>query len=378
MNSVPRDESRSAADPSFASSVQDGRVSSRMLELLALGVCRSGVGHDRSPDGSPAHPLAPYTRRPNALRALRDNSSPSRRPRRGARLSDIYGDDLARVHHAGFSSDASRAAPHLLRVLKKHGVARGRVVDLGCGTGAWCRALCRAGYDAIGVDGSASMIARARALTPRAAWTRGSAPSFVRASIDDVELEPCRAITALGEVFSYLSPARRRRSRGTILTTLFRRIARALEPGGVLVFDVLVHGSTPMSYRTWRTGPDWAVLVDVREDRRRSLVRREITTFVRAGASYRRRSETHVLRVYRDRGLIRALERAGFTVSTARSYGCVRLAERRLAFVARRLAVRSARARRVHRDVAGAPKRARARGVLARRDAARSSLRGVR
>jgi SAM-dependent methyltransferase len=242
--------------------------------------------------------------------------------------SHSYGDDLARIHHEGHSSAIVRSAPHLLRLLRRHGIARGRVVDLGCGSGEWCRALGAAGYDAIGVDASASMIAIARRVAPRA--------HFDCAPVQAIEIEPCAAITALGEVLSYLPPR-------VSVAALFRRIACALEPGGLFVFDVLVRGTPPMNYCRARTASSWAVLVDVAENSWRGVLRRDITTFVRVRGSYRRGFETHVLRVYEARALVRALEHAGFRVSTARSYGRVRLADRRLAFVARKPLERASR-----------------------------------
>lgn len=46
-----------------------------------------------------------------------------------------YGPDLASIHHAGFTEFSGRAAPGLLSILRANGVARGRVVELGCGSG---------------------------------------------------------------------------------------------------------------------------------------------------------------------------------------------------------------------------------------------------
>ena len=52
-----------------------------------------------------------------------------------------YGDDLAYIHDAAFSDYGRNATPGLLRILKRNGVSRGRVVDLGCGSGRWARKL---------------------------------------------------------------------------------------------------------------------------------------------------------------------------------------------------------------------------------------------
>jgi SAM-dependent methyltransferase len=234
----------------------------------------------------------------------------------------FYREDLARVHHSGFAELAERAARHLGRALARRGIRRGTVVDLGCGSGELARSIGDRGLDVIGVDVSAAMIRRARRTAPHA--------RFRVASLADFELPRCDAVTALGEVISYLPPSTQRAS----TARLFRRVARALRPGGLFLFDVLVRGRPPMRHRTWKSGGDWAVLVDVSEDVRRGRVRREITTFVRDGARYRRRSETHVLRVFGRAELVRDLERAGFRVKTSLRLGEARLGPRRLGFTA--------------------------------------------
>src|SRR5262249_7040006 len=139
--------------------------------------------------------------------------------RRPARLTmrAAYGDDLAYIHHAGFGELARGAATGLLRALREAGIRTGVVVDLGCGSGLWLRELMRAGHDALGIDASRAMIELARTVAPGARLRVASAYDFA--------LPRCDAVTALGEVLSYVPAAARRRP---ALTPLFRRIARAL------------------------------------------------------------------------------------------------------------------------------------------------------
>ncbi len=237
--------------------------------------------------------------------------------------SRIYRDDLAFVHRAGFTRLALHASRHLRRLLARSGVRAGTIIDLGCGAGELARELTTAGFEVVGVDASGAMIRLARAAAPRA--------KFRRAAIDEFDLPRCDAVTAIGEPLCYVAHAARRAAH----KRLFRRVARALRPGGWFVFDVLVDGA-PMSYRTWKSGPGWLVLVSVSEDARRRRIAREITTFVRAGSHYRRRSETHVLRAFDASALARELEHAGFSVRTVRAFGGERLGPRRLGFIARK------------------------------------------
>jgi SAM-dependent methyltransferase len=238
----------------------------------------------------------------------------------------VYRRDLARIHHEGFGDFSREAAPFLLALLGRAGWRRGRVVDLGCGGGTWLRALARAGYEPAGVEPSRALARIARRTAPGAR---------VRiASAHDVELPPCVAVTALGEVLSYCPPG----GRAPDLPKLFRRVAGALPRGGVFAFDLMVRAAgPPIAYRSWRAGRDWAVLLEVSEDRRRHRLVREITSFAAAGRGrYRRGHERHVLAVSARSEVERALRAAGFTVRATSRYGALALAPRRLAFLARK------------------------------------------
>jgi SAM-dependent methyltransferase len=77
-------------------------------------------------------------------------------------LPSRYAPDLAAIHDAGFGGFARDAAPGLLRRLRRAGIRDGLVVDIGCGSGIWARALTDAGYDVLGVDVSEAMLQIAR------------------------------------------------------------------------------------------------------------------------------------------------------------------------------------------------------------------------
>jgi len=205
-------------------------------------------------------------------------------------------------------------------------VDEGTVVDLGCGSGILLRALSDAGYTTVGIDPSPAMLKLAKAAAPAA--------HLIRAPAEKADLPPCEAVTAIGEILSYV-PASATTEAG--LVRIFRRIARALRPGGVLVFDALVADrGDAMCYRNWRQGEDWAVLSDVDEDQTRARLTRTITTFRRVNKEWRRSQETHVLRVFERKVLEQALREAELTCRVSPSFGLMRLPERRLCFRARR------------------------------------------
>lgn len=244
-------------------------------------------------------------------------------------MSNFYGSDLAHIHHGGFGDFSTGAAPGLLAMLRKAGIRRGTVVDLGCGGGQWLRKLGDAGYDAIGIDVSRAFAALARREAPRATVRAGS--------IYTVPLPACDAVTALGEVLGYLPGDG---SRIPSFAKTFARVAKALRPRGLFAFDLIVRNERqPLHTRAFRVGEDWAVLAESIEDPRRGRLRRDITTFRRigAGSTYRRTQEVHRVRVPSREEIVRALATAGFSARVARRYGAFELAPHRLAFVARRL-----------------------------------------
>ena len=234
-----------------------------------------------------------------------------------------YGTDLAYVHDVGFGGFARAGAPWILAQLRRRGIRRGRIVDLGCGSGIWAAALCRAGYHVLGVDVSAAMLALARRRAPRATFRRGS--------LLDARLPPCDAVTSLGECLSYAFDARA----GTrALPALFRRVRHALRPGGLFVFDVATPGRGAGPPVRWHTGEGWVVIAQVTEDARRRVLTREITTFRRTGRAWRRSDEVHRLRLYRPSDVLRALAEAGFRARAVGGYGRVRLPRGWVGFVA--------------------------------------------
>lgn len=237
-----------------------------------------------------------------------------------------YGDDLAYIHDAGFADFARNAAPAILRILRRHGIGRGLVVDIGCGTGVLARELFTAGYRVLGIDISPTMLKIARRRSPAA--------SFRAASFLDARIPACDAITSVGECLNYLLDPSNAAPR---LESLFSRAYYALRPGGVFVFDILQplkKGSRAGS--SGRLGSDWAVLVERVENRRRNELIRHITAFRRAGARYRRTSETHRLKLYRGDRIRAMLRRAGFEVRIRRGYGRAPLGPDHSVFVARR------------------------------------------
>ena len=226
-----------------------------------------------------------------------------------------YRTDLAYIHDAGFGDYARKAAPNLLRLLTWHRLHNGKVIDLGCGSGILARELCKAGYEVLGVDISASMIDLARKKAPHAEFRIGS---LLR-----VPLPECSAVISIGECINYLFDAK---NGNAARLRLFRRIHTALLPGGVFIFDFAEPGRAPESpRRSWMEGRDWAVLVETEGSRRQRRLNRRIICFRKMAAGWRRSQEKHRLQLYECARLLEELEQIGFQVEQLNSYGRFRL-----------------------------------------------------
>jgi SAM-dependent methyltransferase len=236
-----------------------------------------------------------------------------------------YEADLAYVHGSGFGDFANESAPGLLSAFKQAGIDDGPVVDLGCGSGIWARHLVDAGYDVTGIDLSPAMIALARKRTPEA--------RFQVESFRTTVIPPCRAVAALGEVLCYLLDPR---NNAKVLAKVCRRIFKALEPGGLLIFDVAEVGlGIHRLLGSWEQD-DWACLVRYESDLRKRHLLRHIVTFRKSGKLYRRHEETHRIQLYRQADVAAMLRRIGFRVRPVRHYGDYTLLPKRVGFIARK------------------------------------------
>ncbi len=236
---------------------------------------------------------------------------------------NAYAQDLAYIHDSGFGDFARSAAPELLALLAAQGIRAGRVVDLGCGSGIWARALVDAGYAVTGVDISPAMLALARQRVPAA--------EFHVASLFEFPVPECAAVMVLGEVLNYAFDAS---NSPAALERFFRGVQRALQPGGLLVFDLAEPGRSRGRSQSFREGPDWTCLVEYQHDAACERLTRRIVTFRQVGNLWRRHEEVHVQQLYDRECILRLLAAAGFLAQASESYGACALAESTTAFIA--------------------------------------------
>ena len=222
----------------------------------------------------------------------------------------FYGPEQAAIHDGRFGNLARFAAADLLGRLTSSCLTGGMVVDLGCGSGILAREVVAAGYEVIGVDISADMVALARKNAPNATFSVGSLHSF--------RLPPrCVAVAATGEALNYTTDPN---GGPAGFARLAERVFLALEPGGWWLFDLSGPGRGGPAGRTdqFIRSTDWCLGMNARESvtNEGSRVDREITVFVgEIDGRYRRIEEHHVLHLYRSADIVDGLAGVGFAVS---------------------------------------------------------------
>lgn len=103
--------------------------------------------------------------------------------------------------------------------------AGARVLDAGCGTGRVMTRLVELGYDCVGVDVDASMLAVARRQAPELPWIQADLTEFDPADFQlaaDFDL-----VVAAGNIFPLLATGTEE--------AVVHRLAAVLRPGGLLV-----------------------------------------------------------------------------------------------------------------------------------------------
>jgi 2-polyprenyl-3-methyl-5-hydroxy-6-metoxy-1,4-benzoquinol methylase len=232
----------------------------------------------------------------------------------------LYLTDLAYIHDRGFGDLANGVASQVVRILNRHGIRRGRIVEAGCGSGILARHLADAGHDVIGIDASPAMIRLARVRAPNA--------RFRVASVTTASIPRCDAVIAIGEVTTYLRS-------GRAVQQFISRVRTALRPGGLFLFDFIESGERRHYPPKSRGGEGWAIVAQADLSRNRRVITRRLTMFRKVGRRYRKSRETHRVRVYPREEIAAMLARAGFACEMRRSFGNHRLIAGDVAVIAR-------------------------------------------
>ena len=120
------------------------------------------------------------------------------------------------------------------------GVAPGRALDVGCGTGRHTARLAATGHDVVGIDPSEEMLGRARERLPGVEFRAGG---FDALPAQDAQADLVVCALALSHVPSLQAPV--------------AELARVLAPGGLLVVSNIHPLATAiLGWRAWFARPD--------------------------------------------------------------------------------------------------------------------------
>ena len=190
-------------------------------------------------------------------------------------------------------------------ILQQEGVAPRTAIDLACGTGSVALVMAQRGYEVIGVDMSEEMLtvaAQRAAELPRM-------PLFSCQKLQQLRLPRGvdMAVCALDGLDYILEPADCQEA--------IRRVYRALNPGGIFIFDV----NTPEKLRAM----DGQVFLDEDEDvycvwrgefdEGTNICSYGMDLFQREGGVWQRSFEEHQEYAYSVAELTAYLKNAGFT-----------------------------------------------------------------
>ena len=216
-------------------------------------------------------------------------------------------------------------------ILKREGLAPRTVVDMACGTGSVSEILARKGYEVTGVDLSEEMLTEAMMKT----MDMENHPMFSCQNLRDLRLPRAvdMAVCALDSLDYITDPAD--------CEAAIRRIYKALNPGGIFIFDV----NTPEKLRAM----DDQVFLDEDDDvycvwrgefdEETNICSYGMDLFQREGNMWRRSFEEHREYAYSQEQLTGFLKDAGFThiqVYADRLFEAPREGEQRIYFKARK------------------------------------------
>jgi SAM-dependent methyltransferase len=238
-----------------------------------------------------------------------------------------YRDDLARVHHLGFSFHADQCAPDVVELLEPVLARGGRVVEVGCGSGLLTAHLTEAGLRVVATDASEAMLRLAREHAPGASAVR-------RLVLPRDPIPSADAVVGVGHALNYLDDEAE-------VDEALAAIATSLRPGGIMAIDLcdLEWGvqrvdRPPLVLRT----DDWVLMTEFSVPEPNRFVR-VMTTFVRhVDGSWRRDDEVHHNVLVDTSRVPETLARHGVRATVSDSFGNARLAAGLVAVVGRKSA----------------------------------------
>lgn len=183
--------------------------------------------------------------------------------------------------------------------------AGGRGLELGCGSGAFCRALSGCGYEMTGADLSAPMLSKGAKL----AKDEGLNIRFVQADAVNLKTpEKYDFILSPNDCYNYIPQKK--------LPAAFKGASAALKKGGIFWFDISSAYKLREKVANTVCADDrdevtYLAFNSLKDDR----VEMDVTLFVKeADGRFSRYDETHVQYIHETEDVRGALAKAGFEI----------------------------------------------------------------
>ncbi len=195
------------------------------------------------------------------------------------------------------------------------GRRRGRVLELGCGTGRLLLPLARAARHVCGIDLSAQMLARASARAARR--PRGARPSIVRGDMRHLPFDN-RTFSTVIAPYGVLQSL----TDDGDLSAALAEAARVLKPGGLFAIDLVPDLTSWQAYqkqvrfRGLLSGKPLVLVESVRQNRRRGLTMFDEEFRVGRGRQISRHRFTLTFRTVPMEQILARISSAGLTIQT--------------------------------------------------------------
>lgn len=201
--------------------------------------------------------------------------------------------------------DYPKWADYIKQIFKARGIQPELVLDIGCGTGSLCMEMTRNGYEMIGLDMSADMLACAK----EKAVERNYDILFLNQDMTRFELYgTVDAVLCMMDSLNYITDRRN-------VKKVFKLVRNYLNPGGLFIFDLNTEyklGQVLGNNTFYEVGDNVSYIWQNSYDRRSRRCFFDLTFFVREGDLFRKYEEVHTEKAYGAEDIKSMLVETGF------------------------------------------------------------------
>ena len=215
--------------------------------------------------------------------------------------------ELARYYDRFVGADYDKITSFVDEAIKKNFPNASLVCDVGCGSGTVTLALLQRGYDMIGIDGSAEMLAEA--MNKRVDISNGERALFLCQQLPEFELYgTVDAIVSTLDTINYITNEED-------LDRLFYWFRNYLNPQGILIFDInSLYKYQNVLENHCDAYEDEDVFFVWRSQFDGVYCNHQLTYFLKNANKYERRDEEQLQRYYSEEEVRLLLKKYGFSI----------------------------------------------------------------